>query len=89
VAKLPDLTVHKNFLTISLVLFCKTKYRRDIEILPLSLVLQTPTRVLGITVLITKGGVRGDGEVKSMQRICKSSYGGKMFSFIFTSIYEN
>jgi hypothetical protein len=37
----------------------------------------------------TKGGVRGDVEVKSIPRICKSSYGEKLLSNNFVSIYLN
>jgi hypothetical protein len=39
---------------------------------------------------MTKGGVRGGGEVKSIPRIeFVSSYEGKVFSNIFISIYVN
>ncbi len=62
----------------------------EIKRSPLSLVLQTPSKSFRhYSLLITKGGVRGDVGVKSIPRICKSSYGEKLLSYIFISIYVN
>ncbi len=59
-----------------------------IERSPLSLVLQTPSKSFRHYSMprVVWGMI---WEVKSMPRICKSSYGGKLFWNIFISIYVN